>query len=56
MARLAGLGEAQLHVVRICCSVEVLQVARYASGLGQVVVVVDMAVGALAWGHGVRTG
>jgi len=55
MARLAGLREAQLHMVRVCRSVEVLQVARYARGLGQVVVVVDVAVRALPWRNGVRT-
>ena len=56
VARFAGLGEAQLHMIRVCRSGEVLQVARYARGDGQVVVVVDMAIGALARRHGMRSG
>ena len=56
VARFAGLGEAQLHMIRVCRSGEVLQVARYARGDGQVVVIVDMAIGALARRHGMRSG
>ena len=56
VARLASLCEAQLNMVRICRSVEVLQVARYTGCAGQVVVVVCVAISALAWRHAVRTG
>ena len=44
------------HVVRIRRVVEIFQVARDASGAGQLVVVVDVAIGALPRRDGMRAG
>jgi hypothetical protein len=51
-----SLGKIRTHVVRIRGALEVLQVARYAVGIGQVVVVVDVAVGAQPRRHRVHAG
>ena len=56
VARLAGLGEAAGDVVRIGGALKVFQVAGYASGGRQVVIIVDMAVQAHARRIGVRVG
>ena len=54
VARAAGLREVRSHVTWIRCSLIVLQVTCGASGAGQVVVVVDVAIGALTGRHGVH--
>ena len=46
-----SLRKIRAHVIRIGGALEILQVTRNASRVRQVVVVVDMAVGALAWRH-----
>jgi len=51
MARLAGLRESLLRVVRIFRVLEILKMAAHASGHGQVVVVVDVAVCARSRRH-----
>jgi hypothetical protein len=56
MALLASLREVCRNMVRISCAPEILQVAGYARSAGKVVVIVDVAVGALAWRHGVPPG
>ena len=56
MAQLAGLREAARHMIRIRRSLEVFQVARHARRTGQVVVAVDVAIGALPRRHCVRAG
>ena len=56
VAELAALGKALLHVVRIRRALEVLQVARHARGLRDVVVVIDVAIGASPRRHGVLAG
>ena len=52
---LACLREAAGYVIWVRGALKVLQVARNASGAGQVVVVVDVAVGALPRRHGMST-
>ena len=54
MAGLAGLRESALHVVGIRRVLEIRQVARDAGRGREVVVVVDVAIGALPRRHGVR--
>src|SRR3982074_840070 len=49
MTLLAGLREVSRNMVRIGCAPKILQVAAYARSAGQVVVIVDVAVRALAW-------
>ena len=55
VARLASLRESAAHVVRIRGALEIFQVTRHAGRAGQVVVVADVAIDALARRHGVRT-
>ena len=52
MASLARLRESAGHVVRIGRALEVLEVARHASRAGEVVVVVNVAIGALSRRNG----
>ena len=54
MARVAGLGEVCRNVVRVRRALKILQVAIDAGRAGQAVVVVDMAVSALPWRHGMQ--
>ena len=56
VALLAGLWEVRRHVIRIRRALEILQVTAHASGAGQVVIVVNVAIDALARRHGMRTG
>jgi len=56
VARVAGLREVRSHVTWIRCSLIVLQVTRGTGRAGQVVVVVDVAIGALTRRHGVHAG
>ena len=56
MADFASLRETALHVVRVVRVLEILQVTGNARRLGQVVVVVDVAIGAGARRHGVHPG
>ena len=53
VARLASLREAAAHVIRIRRALEIFQVTGHARRAGQVVIIVDVAVGALARRHGV---
>jgi len=56
MALLAGLGEIRHHVIRIRGALVVLQVARHASRVGQVVVVIYVTIGALPGRDSVQSG
>lgn len=56
MARFAGLGESLLHVIWIVRVLVVLQMARDAGRLSQVVIIVDMAIAALARRYCMRSG
>ena len=49
VALLARLREAALHVVWICSPLEILEVTRHAGSDGDVVIVRDVTVDALAW-------
>src|ERR1700752_1620776 len=53
MAKITGLGERSLDVIRIGGPLIVFQMASNTSSAGDVVVVVDVAVGALPRRHGV---
>ena len=50
VADFAGLRESAGHVIRIRGPLEIFEVARHASRAGQVVVVVDVAIGACRGG------
>ena len=52
VAHLAGLRESLLRVVRVIRVLIILEMARDARRLRQVVIVVDMAIGALPRGNG----
>jgi len=54
VARVAGLREVRSRVIWIRCSLIVLQVTRGTGRAGQVVVVVNVAIGALTGRHGVH--
>src|SRR6202521_1324747 len=56
VAYFASLREAALRVIRVISVLEILQMANDARSLGQVVVVVDVAVGTLARRNGVTAG
>ncbi len=56
MAGVAGLRKSACNVVGIRSSLEILEVARDAGGAVQIVVVVDMTIGAGARWHGVQSG
>ncbi len=56
MALFAGLGEIRRHVIRVGRSLVISQVTADARGGSQVVVVVDMTIGALPWRHRVHPG
>ena len=56
MAEITGLGERSTDVIRICSRLIVFQMASNASSTGEVVVVVDVAVGALPRRHSVAAG
>src|SRR4030088_1305244 len=56
MTLLAGLREVCRNVIRIGRAPKIFHVARYAGSARQVVVVVNVAVRALAWRHGVSPG
>ena len=56
MALLAGLREGGRHVVGIGGSLIILQMAGNAGRAGEVVIVVDVAVGAQPGRHGVAAG
>ena len=55
VALLASLGEVRRRVVRVRRALIILQVARDARRVGNVVVVVDMAICALSWRDGVHS-
>lgn len=52
----ASLGKVLSHVTWIGCGLIILQVTRHARGAGQVVIIVDMAVGTLPRGYGMHPG
>ena len=54
MTRVARLCKSLSNVVGVRCPLEILEVARNASIARQVVVIVDVAVGACAWGNGMH--
>src|SRR5690348_2468787 len=56
MAGFACRGETRLRVRRVLRLVVILLVTRNAGSLVQVVIVVDVAIAALAWWNGVRSG
>lgn len=56
MALIAGLREVRRHVAGIVRSLIVLQMARDARRAREVVIIVDVAIGALPWRHRVHTG
>jgi len=56
MAHFASLREAALHVIRVISVLEILQMAGDAGGLGEAVIVVDVAVDTRARRHRVRAG
>ena len=55
VALLAGLREIRRYVVRVRRSLKILQVARYAGGARQVVIVVDVAIRACSRRNGMRS-
>ena len=54
MALRAGLGEVCRYVVGIGRALVVLQVAGDASTTGEVVIIVHVTIGTLAWGNGMH--
>ncbi len=56
MALLASLREIRSHVIRVSGSLVIGQVATHAGGIGDVVVVVDVAIRTLARRHSVHSG
>ncbi len=56
VADLTGLRETGLHMIWVVGLVVIVQVARDAGGIVQLVIVVDVAVSALSRRHRVRTG
>ncbi len=56
MADLTSLGDLSLGVIRIARSLVILQVTRHASGTGEVVIVIGVTIGALAWRRHMRSG
>ena len=56
VALIAALREIRRHMVRIRRPLIVLQVTGHAGSGGQVVIVGDVAIGALPWRHGVHAG
>ena len=52
MTQVAALRKGSSHVVRICSALVILQVAANATDTGEVVVVVNVAIGALSRRNG----
>jgi len=56
VALVAGLRKAGRNVIGVCSPLIVLQVTRDTGSARQIVVIADMAIGALARWHGVQSG